>query len=211
MAQKGPSMDLSSFQDIMTCILGILILIILLTGIDASQIVMLVATPRQDPNDDRRPVLFECRNNQLFRIDAEKLKKICDDKNNEIFENVGGDKNEYLKQVSTTTIRVDGQKLDLLSAAMNRYYLTPDEDAQGYVFPDRFRDETDTMWYGEQLRQCDPSRQFISFFVRPDSFVCFQKARALAWLRDFSISCELLTPTEPIVLGDPSGSRLLPQ
>ena len=32
---SGPSMDLSSFTDIMTCVLGILVLIILLTGIDA--------------------------------------------------------------------------------------------------------------------------------------------------------------------------------
>ena len=211
MAQKGPSMDLSSFQDIMTCILGILILIILLTGIDASQIVMLVATPRQDPNDDRRPVLFECRNNQLFRIDAEKLKKICDEKNNEIFENVNGDKNEYLKQVSTTTIKVDGQRLDFALSLTGRYLLYPDDSAEGYTLPEKVRDETADMWFGSQLASLDPTKQFICFFVRPDSFTTFQKARSLAWLRDFSIACELQQPRNPIILGDMSGELVLPQ
>ena len=51
---SGPSMDLSSFTDLMTCILGVLVLIILLTGIDASQITVLVATPKEMTSDDKR-------------------------------------------------------------------------------------------------------------------------------------------------------------
>ena len=211
MAQKGPSMDLSSFQDIMTCILGILILIILLTGIDASQIVMLVATPRQATDDDKRPVFFECRNNQLFRIDPEKLKSICDAKTTEIFEKVSGDETEFLKQAGTTSISVDGQRLDFALSLTGRYLLYPEDDAQGYTLPEKFRDETDNMWFGEQLRQFDPAKQFICFFVRPNSFTVFQKARSLAWLRDFSIACELQQPRNPIILGDMSGNRVLPQ
>lgn len=63
---SGPAMDLSSFTDLMTCILGVLVLIILLTGIDASQITVLVATPKEMQGDDKSPVFFECRKNQLF-------------------------------------------------------------------------------------------------------------------------------------------------
>lgn len=211
MAQKGPSMDLSSFQDIMTCILGILILIILLTGIDASQIVMLVATPCQARDDDKRPVFFECRNNQLFRIDQEKLKKICDEKTTELFERVGGDETEFLKQAGTTSINIDGQRLDFALSLTGRYLLYPDDSAEGYTLPEKFRDETADMWYGSQLANLDPTKQFICFFVRPDSFTLFQKARSLAWLRDFNIACELQQPRNPIILGDMSGERVLPQ
>ena len=211
MAQKGPSMDLSSFQDIMTCILGILILIILLTGIDASQIVMLVATPRQATDNDKRPVFFECRNNQLFRIDPDKIKDICDKKTSEIFERVGGNEDEFLKTAAQTYITVDGQRLDFASTLAHRYVLYPVPDAQGYTFAERYRDETDDMWYGQQLKQFDPERQFICFFVRPDSFTVFQKARSLAWLRDFNIACELQQPRNPIILGDMSGEVVLPQ
>jgi len=211
MAQKGPSMDLSSFQDIMTCILGILILIILLTGIDASQIVMLVATPRQATSTEKRPVFFECRNNRLFRIDPEKIKEICDQKTTELFEQVDGDENEFLKRAAQTSITVDGQRLDYAYTLTGRYLLYPVDDAEGYAFGERYRDETDEMWYGKQLAGLDPAHQFICFFVRPDSFTVFQKARSLAWLRDFSIACELQQPRNPIILGDISGELVLPQ
>ena len=211
MAQKGPSMDLSSFQDIMTCILGILILIILLTGIDASQIVMLVATPCQATDDDKRPAFFECRNNQLFRIDPQKLKDICDKKTEDLFNKVNGDENEFLKLAGQTSISVDGQKLDYALSLTGRYLLYPEENAEGYSLPEKFRDETADMWYGSQLAKLDPSKEFLCFFVRPDSFTVFQKARSLAWLRDFNIACELQQPRNPIILGDMSGDRVLPQ
>lgn len=211
MAQKGPSMDLSSFQDIMTCILGILILIILLTGIDASQIVMLVATPRQATDNDKRPVFFECRDNQLFRIDPEKIKEICDQKTSELFERAGGNEDEFYKMAAQTSLVIDGQRLDFAYTLTGRYLLYPVEGAEGYTFPERYRDETDDMWYGKQLQSFDPAHQFLCFFVRPNSFTIFQKARGLAWLRDFSIACELQQPRNPIILGDMSGELVLPQ
>ena len=74
MASKGPAIDLSSFTDLMTCILGVLVLIILLTGIDASQITVLVATPKEITADDKSAVFFECRKNQLFQISLEEMK-----------------------------------------------------------------------------------------------------------------------------------------
>ena len=73
-ASSGPAMDLSSFTDIMTCILGVLVLIILLTGIDASQITVLVTTPKELSGDDKSPVFFECRNKMLFHISPDELK-----------------------------------------------------------------------------------------------------------------------------------------
>ena len=74
----GPDIDLSSFTDLMTCILGVLVLIILLTGIDASQISVLVATPKEITGDDKSPVFFECRNQQLFYISTDDLKDAVD-------------------------------------------------------------------------------------------------------------------------------------
>ena len=211
MAQKGPSMDLSSFQDIMTCILGILILIILLTGIDASQIVMLVATPCQALEDDRSAVYFECRNNQLFRIDRDKLKQLFDEKTQELLDAVQGDETEFLKRAASTVIKVDGQRFDYGMAMTGRYTLYPDDEAEGFSFPDKFRSDSASTWFGKQLAELDPEHQFICFFVRPDSFNVFQKARTLAWLADFSITCELQQAREPIDIGNPSGERVMPQ
>jgi len=209
MADKGPAMDLSSFTDIMTCILGILVLIILLTGIDASQITVLVSTPKELTGDDKSPVFYECRNKQLFQIDLAKLKVACDVKTEEIKEMVEGNQAEFLKTAATTSIELDGQRLDYTYALLGKYVLTAIPDAKGYQF-EHYLKETPDMWFGSRLAQIDPDTQFICFFVRPDSFKVFQQARALAWIRNINVSCELLDEKDPILIG-PGGERILPQ
>ena len=52
--------------------------------------------------------------------------------------------------------------------------------------------------------------QFICFFVRPDSFRIFQIARGLAWVRDISVTCEMLDERDTINFGA-EGFRVLPQ
>lgn len=209
MGAKGPSLDLSSFTDLMTCILGVLVLIILLTGIDASQITVLVATPKEMTGDDKRPVFFECRNNQLFHISVEELKKACDVKTEDLRERARSDETEFLKQAAQTVMEIGGYRLDYTYALMGKYVLLPDPEAEGYPL-ESYLQETDQMWYGSRLAQVDPATQFICFFVRPDSFRIFQRARALAWLRDISVSCELQDERNPIMIG-PGGERIYSQ
>ena len=202
-------MDLSSFTDLMTCILGVLVLIILLTGIDASQITVLVATPKEMTSDDKSPVLFECRSNQLFQISVDELKKAVDMKTEEIREKVQSDPNEFLKLAGKSFLEVEGQQVDYTFALTGKYVLTPIPGAQGYKF-ERFMDETDQMWFGSRLAVINPETQFLCFFVRPDSYKVFQQARSLAWMRNINVSCELLDEKDVIRLG-PGGERVLPQ
>lgn len=206
---SGPSMDLSSFTDIMTCILGVLVLIILLTGIDASQITVLVATPKEMTSDDKRPVFFECRKNQLFQISLEELKKACDAKTEELRQRVQGNEAEFLKQAAQTTIDVGGQRLDYTYALMGKYVMLPIPDAEGYTLAS-YTKETPEMWYGSRLAQIDPANQFVCFLVRPDSYKVFQRARALAWFRNINVACELQDEKNPIMIG-PGGERMYMQ
>lgn len=206
---SGPSMDLSSFTDIMTCVLGILVLIILLTGIDASQITVLVATPKEITGDDKSAVFFECRKNQLFQISLEEMKKACDAKTEELREKAKSDQNEFLKMAAQTTLEIDGQRLDYTYALMGKYVLLPNPEAEGYSFV-RYLQENDTMWFGSRLAKIDPATQFICFFVRPDSYKVFQQARALAWLRNINVACELQDEKNPIMIG-PGGERMYMQ
>ncbi len=206
---SGPSMDLSSFTDIMTCVLGILVLIILLTGIDASQITVLVATPKEITGDDKSAVFFECRKNQLFQISLEEMKKACDAKTEELREKAKNDQNEFLKIAAQTMLDVDGQRLDYTYALMGKYVLLPNLEAEGYAF-ERYLQENETMWFGSRLAKIDPATQFICFFVRPDSYKVFQQARALAWLRNINVACELQEEKNPIMIG-PGGERMYMQ
>lgn len=202
----GPTMDLSSFTDIMTCILGVLVLIILLTGIDASQITVLVATPKEMTSDDKSPVMFECRNNQLFQISIDELKKACDTKTEEIRERVQNDETEFLKQASQTVMEIEGQRLDYTFALMGKYMLMPIQDAQGYAL-ESISKETADKWFGSRLAAIDPATQFVCFFVRPDSYMVFQRARQLAWMKSISVACELQDEKNPIMIG-PGGERM---
>ncbi|HOO20227.1 MAG TPA: hypothetical protein PL011_02445 [Kiritimatiellia bacterium] len=206
---KGPELDLSSFTDILTCILGILILIILLTGIDASQIQVLVSTPKEHTGDDKSPVFFECRNQSLFHISLDGIKQAVDAKTEAIRENVQDNEAEFLKAASQTQMEIEGQRLDYTYALMGRYVLFPIPEASGYQFG-KYLEESDDMWYGSRLAGLDPRTQFICFFVRPDSFKVFQQARALAWLRGFDVSVELQEAKNPIMIG-PGGDRLYVQ
>ncbi len=206
---SGPSLDLSSFTDIMSCLLGVLVLIILLTGIDASQITVLVATPKEMTSDDKSPVMFECRNNQLFEISVDRIKQACDAKTEEILERVQNDQNEFLKQASQTVLEIDGHQLDYTFALMGKYYLTPIQDAEGYLL-EKISQETPDKWYGSRLAEIDPDTQFICFFVRPDSFTVFQRARQLAWIKSVSVACELQDEKNQIMIG-PGGERLYVQ
>ena len=206
---SGPAMDLSSFTDLMTCILGVLVLIILLTGIDASQITVLVATPKEMQGDDKSPVFFECRKNQLFHISVEELKAACDAKTQELQERVGGDETEFLKQAAQTMLELNGQKLDYTYALMGKYVLLPVPDAEGYKFESQSK-ETADMWYGSRLANIDPATQFICFLVRPDSYRVFQRARNMAWIRNINVACELQDEKNPIMIG-PGGERMFMQ
>ena len=206
---SGPAMDLSSFTDIMTCILGVLVLIILLTGIDASQITVLVATPKEMTADDKSPVFFECRKNELFEISLDDLKKACDAKTEEIRERVKGSEDEFLKMAAQTMLEVNGQKLDYTYALMGKYVLMPMPDAEGYALTSQMG-ETPEKWYGSRLAKINPETQFICFLVRPDSYRVFQRARNLAWIKNINVACELQDEKNPIMIG-PGGERMYMQ
>ena len=209
MASKGPAIDLSSFTDLMTCILGVLVLIILLTGIDASQITVLVATPKEITADDKSAVFFECRKNQLYQISLEEMKKACDAKTEELKEKTKADQNEFLKQAAQTTLLLDGQKLDYTYALMGKYVLMPIPEADGYEFKSQAA-ETPDKWYGSRLAAIDPKTQFVCFLVRPDSYRIFQRARNLAWIKNINVACELQDEKNPIMIG-PGGERMFMQ
>jgi hypothetical protein len=202
-------MDLSSFTDLMTCILGVLGLIILLTGIDASQITVLVATPKEMQSDDKAPVFFECRKNQQFHISVDELKKACDDKTEELRDRVAGDETEFLKAAAQTILEVGGHRLDYTYALMGKFVLMPIPDAEGYEFASQAA-ETEDKWYGSRLAAIDPDTQFVCFLVRPDSYRMFQRARNLAWIKNINVACELQDEKNPIMIG-PGGERMFMQ
>jgi hypothetical protein len=177
-------------------------------GMSSNQITVLVATPGNDLADSKSPVFFECRNQQLFSISLDALKKACADKTAELKAQANNDENEFLKLAAQTTLDVDGQRIDYTYTLLNKYVMSPIPEANGYLF-EKYLNETDDMWFGAKLVALDPEKQSIYFFVRPDSYKIFKQARAVAWIKTISARWELLDEKDPIMLGA-DGSRILP-
>lgn len=58
--KTGDAVNLDSFLDILSCLVGVLILIIILTSIDASQTKILIPTPMAQKTD-KKMLFIECR------------------------------------------------------------------------------------------------------------------------------------------------------
>lgn len=193
------SINMDSFLDIMTCLVGVLVLIIILTGVDAAQIKVLIPTPIAHETN-KRPIFFECRNNELYHIELDKINRLANDRLMEIADESGGDTRKMLSILENTFIETESYNIDLSYALVGQYALKPKEGASGYKLEDALG-ETEDDWYGSRLGTVDNSTQIISFLVRDDSFLVFKKARALAWLQKIQVSYELLDLDDPIKFG----------
>jgi len=209
--KKGDSggINLDSFLDIMTCLVGILVLIIILTGVDASQIKVLVPTPMQNSDLSARPIFIEARNNELFRVPLDELRELSNNALKEIAQKSKGSQINMLSMINKAKVENDIYSVDLTYALMGQIAIRPIQSSKGYKLED-YTAEGNTDWFGSILANMDMEQEMITFLVRDDSFEVFKYARALAWLQKVQVSYELLAVDEPIKFGL-LGSRSMAQ
>jgi biopolymer transport protein ExbD len=205
---RGNSVNLDSFLDIMTCILGILILMVLLTGIDASQIRIAVTTPMEYLSD-KKPVFVECRNNELFVVPLEELHKVAEASLKQIAKSVTNDSGQLIRKLAETKVQNGAYIVDLNSLLLGQLTLQAVPNVTGYRLVD-IAHETPDDWYGRILAKLDKQKEMLSFIVRDDSFEVFKRARAMAGKQQAEVSYELIDANEPIKFGL-GGSIPMPQ
>jgi len=196
---RGNPVNLDSFLDLMTCMLGIIILMILLTGIDASQIKVLVPTPMEQPTD-KRPIFIECRNNELFLVPIEDITRMVYDEMGALAEKAKGDQAAFAQLLEKAVVKTDSHQIDLAFALISQFALQPLPGVSGYRL-ESIQSETTNDWFGKILGGVKKDDEIITFLVRDDSYKVFKKARALAWIANVQVSCELLDVSEPIKFG----------
>ncbi|HBA83064.1 MAG TPA: hypothetical protein DCZ95_03120 [Verrucomicrobia bacterium] len=197
--ERNNAVNLDSFLDIMTCILGILILMILLTGIDASQIRVLVPTPMEHTSD-KRPIFIECRDNELFSVPLEELRKLADTTLKQIARSVSNDSARMLIKLGEAKVQTEAYRVDLNFILLGQLAVQSVPNVTGYRLVD-IANETSDDWYGRILTQMNKEKDMLSFIVRDDSFEVFKRARALAWSQKAEVSYELIDANEPIKFG----------
>lgn len=202
--KKAASINLDSFLDIMTCLVGVLVLIIILTSIDASQTKLLIPTPMAHETT-KRPVFIECRGDLLYPIDLPEIRKKMDEELIRIEKETAGNKEQMIQMMSQAMIETDYYKVDLSYALAGQSLLIPKPEAVGLSL-ENINASTMSMtvlpgWLDALMKQLNAEEDIITFLVRDDSFRVFKKARGLAWLMNIEVSYELLDMNDPIKLG----------
>lgn len=211
MARKkdsGSSVNLDSFLDIMTCLVGVLVLIIILTGLDAAQIRVLIPTPMQYETD-KRPIFIEARNNELFRVPVTELQEQAEAATRQLVGEAGSGVERVLAAMQDMNNVVGDYQLDLTYIMVGQYGARLVDGASGYRL-DNWQRETAQDWFGRILADMDKETEMLSFLVRDDSFEVFKIARHLAWVSGAEVGYELLPLDEPIRFGM-LGQRVRPQ
>ena len=202
------SVSLDSFLDILTCLEGVLMLIIISTGIDAAQTKVLIPTPMEQESE-KKPIYIECRNDQMFEIPVDDLIKKSQDKLEEIAKEAKGDSLILLQKMGESTITNEAFEVDLTYALLGQIAILPIADASGYPLTD-YSKENEMGWYGKIVTSLNHEKEMISFIVRDDSFNVFKQARRYAWGKRADVSYDLIGVDEPIRFGV-GGSRLKTQ
>lgn len=200
------SVSLDSFLDILTCLQGVLMLIIITTGIDAAQTKILVATPMEMVGDER-PIYIECRRNELFLIPIAEARKAVSSKVKELSDlrrKNSSDIATVLEAVGEADVDIGGYVLDFSRYMSGKIALWPKVDDKGVALIaghtiDAPEDESESTWFGKIIANMDIENERIVFKVRDDSFDVFKFARVYAWTRKAKVTYELLSSGEPLI------------
>ena len=170
-------------------------------GIETGSATALLLSPVEANPAGKTPVYFECRHNELFLISPERIDKACTDKLMEVRRQTYCDPASFQKTLDAATLSVDGQNLSFTNAFRKNYLLAPDVNARGFSFA-RSAFAADDLWFAAQMKNLDPDKQYVCFFVRSGSFDAFRQARKIAaWDFKLETSCELLNENEPVAIG----------
>lgn len=196
---RGAAIVLDSFLDIMTCMLGVLMLIILLTSIDASQIKILIPTPLAHATN-KKPIYLECRKDELFLVPVDALRAKAEEELNRLKEEAKKDPLSAIARMSNLKLKFENYEMDLNYAMKGQLVLSPIPESRGYALVDVAKELPDG-WFGRLLLRLDKQNEMLAFLVRDDSYDVFKRARGLAWAHKVEVSYELLDEKEPLRFG----------
>lgn len=203
--KRETGISLDSFLDILTCLQGVLMLIIITTGIDAAQTKVMVATPIELAGDER-PIYIECRNNELYLVPLAEARQAIQTKQLEIMRSKreASDTADLLQAVGSADVDIGNYVIDFTRYLSGQIALMPKKDAEGNDLEKGYRIENaelenENTWFGGILYNMDPENERLNFLVRDDSFEVFKMARFLAWTKKVKVTYSLVPKNEPLI------------
>lgn len=195
---KGPSINLDSFLDILTCLQGVLILVIISTGIDAAQTKVLIPTPIERQST-KRPVYMECRGDLIYPMDVVSLGKDARTKIAQVTVAAGGDQMKLLQTLTEVRVTNDYYEVDLSYYMLGQLVIKPRKDSStpGFALEERSTFATDN-FMTRTIKQLDPEKDRIVLVVRDDSFSVFKVAQRLSFLAKLEVMVQIYDVREPL-------------
>ena len=196
--ESGPSINLDSFLDVLTCLQGILMLVIISTGIDAAQTKVLIPTP-MERQSNKNPMYLECRGNLIYPMDVASLAKDARTRMSQLVLQAAGDQIKMMQGMTETRVFNDYYEVDLSYYLLGQLVIKPrgDSTAQGFELEERSTFSTDNFMV-RTLKTMDPEKDRIVLVVRDDSFQVFKVAQRLSFLAKMELTVEIYDVREPL-------------
>ena len=203
--EKGS--EFNPFIDILTCLAGIMIFIICLVVIEASDAKVLVPTPVLH-DSKLEPVYIEVSSKgELFFLRHRELSKKAESKLAELSKDFEGkDHLKLLGAIGMANVGDETYRINLTSGLAGVLSIEPQRDAVGLrVEKDLDDGDATSSWYQKLIigQELDPDRQMLVFLVRStdESYAAFKRARSLAWHQEIEVAYEVLDNSESIKFG----------
>ena len=193
--KEGPELLLVSFCDIVTVTMSSLFMALLIVIDQSSKTPTLRRTPIAEVITNM-PVYFECRANQVFPINREKLAEQLRSTTNTVAKAPGGTNTlsslSGLGQLMMTDIGDEYYQIDTRYLLLGQMALLPRTNALGIKSADV------TNKFGSIIAPINKHNQYLVFLVRDDSFPVFRKARDISSKAGYRSGWEYIGRDEPL-------------
>lgn len=195
-ADATGAINLDSFLDVLTCLQGILMLVIIATGIDAAQTKVLVPTPIERQST-KIPIYLECRGNLIYPMEVTDLARQARMSMMQMSQQSQGDQTKLMQALATTRVTNEYYEVDLTYYLLGQLVIKTraDSNATGHALDERSTFSTDNFLV-RLLKTVDKDKQRLVLVVRDDSFNVFKVAQRLAFLAQLELGVEIYDARE---------------
>lgn len=196
-ADATGAINLDSFLDVLTCLQGILMLVIIATGIDAAQTKVLIPTPIERQSN-KQPVYLECRGNRIYPMDVPELARQARIQMMAISQQAAGDQMKLMQALGDLRVTNEFYEVDLTYYLLGQLVINPKTDGtapKGYELEELSTFSSDNFMV-HLLNDFDGDKRRIVLIVRDDSFQVFKVAQRLAFLKLVELNVEIYDARE---------------
>jgi hypothetical protein len=195
--RRNVGLSLDSFLDIVTNVVGVLILLAVVTVLSAGNVELSMGTPiLHDPPEGTDRAMFECRKNRVLRVDEDEIH----DAVTRLLDAQPGGKFRSLDDLQRQLREHDvGNRLFRLEVSGGARGLVstikPRRATQGETIQQL---KAASSGFRRALAKLSPRTHYLYFVVREDSFKVFREARRIAHAAGFSTGWDPLKRKEAI-------------